>query len=93
MSDTSNENSCQLRHDRVAGARGLRFQTLLARTIFLFLMWALFMGTSARTCELQHVGTIFDKTFVAHIPLSFVFAIPWISAVILYLYLILRKAG
>jgi hypothetical protein len=70
--------------------RKIPHQTLLGNAIFWLLVWVWFNGTSARTCQLKHVGHAFDATPLADFPVSILVAVPGVFLVLLYIGLYLK---
>ena len=68
----------------------LPHQTLLANTICCLLVWAVFNGSSARSCQLQQVGDWFDNTPWAAVPVSYLVALPGLFLLMLFIAVCLK---
>jgi hypothetical protein len=53
-------------------------------------MWAVFNGSSARSCQLQQVGDWFDNTPWAAVPVSYLVALPGLFLLIVFIAVCLK---
>ncbi|MBS1999415.1 MAG: hypothetical protein JSS86_23975, partial [Cyanobacteria bacterium SZAS LIN-2] len=66
------------------------YPELLANALFWLLLWLWFNGSSARTCQLRHVGGWFGGTSLESFPVTYLVAAPGVFMILLYAGLCLK---